>query len=102
MSFTAMLESRNNLAVPPVEMSSTPIAASLRANSTNPVLSVTLRMARWIFVWVADMADLEMNGNVPGNGEEILTAAVVGRQSSVLSQESPTRSSNIQRAELGK
>src|ERR1019366_10617398 len=35
-------------AVPPVETSSTPNAASLRAKSTSPDLSVTLRMARWI------------------------------------------------------
>jgi len=27
-------------------------------------------MARWIFVWVADMADLESNGNVPGKGRK--------------------------------
>ena len=46
MSFTLTPESRNSLAVPPVEISSTPIPASLRANSTSPVLSVTLRMAR--------------------------------------------------------
>ena len=59
MSFTVTPESRNSFAVPPVEISSTPMPASLRANSTSPVLSVTLRMARWIFVWVADMADLE-------------------------------------------
>ena len=59
MSFTLIPESRSSFAVPPVEISSTPRPASLRANSTSPVLSVTLRMARWIFVWVADMADLE-------------------------------------------
>src|ERR1019366_8408437 len=37
-----------SLAVPPVETSSTPNSASLRAKSTSPDLSVTLRMARWI------------------------------------------------------
>ena len=46
MSLTAMPDSRISLAVPPVEMSSTPNVDSLRANSTNPVLSVTLRIAR--------------------------------------------------------
>ena len=54
-----MPESRNNLAVPPVEMSSTSMPARLRANSTKPVLSVTLRMARWIFLRVGDIAGLE-------------------------------------------
>src|SRR5271166_6424574 len=46
MSLTAMPESRSSLAVPPVEMSSMPSAASLRAKATSPVLSVTLRRAR--------------------------------------------------------
>ena len=46
MSFTAMPESRSSLAVPPVETSSTSIAASRRAKSTSPVLSVTLKIAR--------------------------------------------------------
>src|ERR1700719_1347284 len=49
MSWTGIPESRSSLAVPPVEISSTPIAESLRANSASPVLSVTLRIARWIF-----------------------------------------------------
>src|SRR5271169_1843387 len=48
MSFTATPDSRSSLAVPPVEISSTPNPESLRAKSANPVLSVTLRMARWI------------------------------------------------------
>src|SRR5580700_9364751 len=48
MSLTAMPESRSSLAVPPVEMSSTPRPESWRAKPTNPVLSVTLRTARWI------------------------------------------------------
>src|SRR6202167_4177562 len=48
ISLTAMRESRRSLAVPPVEMSSMPRSASCRAKSTRPVLSVTLRMARWI------------------------------------------------------
>src|SRR5258706_15540323 len=48
MSLTGMPESRNSFAVPPVETSSTPKAISLRANSSSPDLSVTLRMARWI------------------------------------------------------
>src|SRR5437868_9049982 len=47
-SFTSMPLSLSNLAVPPVETSSTFIAASRRANSTTPVLSVTPRIARWI------------------------------------------------------
>jgi hypothetical protein len=37
------------LAVPPVEINSTPNLESSRAKSARPVLSVTLRMARWIF-----------------------------------------------------
>ena len=37
-------------AVPPVEMISTPIAASSRANSTRPVLSETEIRARLIFM----------------------------------------------------
>src|SRR6185437_13399335 len=48
MSLTLTPESRSSLAVPPVETSSTPITASLRAKSATPVLSVTLRIARWI------------------------------------------------------
>src|SRR5450631_4490446 len=57
MSFTAMPESRNSLAVPPVETSSTPKATSLRAKSTSPDLSVTLRMARWILDMRPSAAD---------------------------------------------
>ncbi len=40
--------SRSAFAVPPVETSSTPKPASARANSTRPVLSVTLSSARRI------------------------------------------------------
>ena len=41
--------SRSRRAVPPVEMSSAPIAARAEANSRMPVLSVTLRSTREIF-----------------------------------------------------
>src|SRR5947209_2006781 len=46
MSCTLMPESRNSLAVPPVETNSMPSRESCRAKSTKPDLSVTLRMAR--------------------------------------------------------
>lgn len=46
MSLTAMPDSRSRRAVPPVETNFTPMPASLRANSTTPLLSVTLNMAR--------------------------------------------------------
>jgi len=46
---TAMPESRSNLAVLPVETSSTPNAPSWRAKSASPDLSVTLRIERVIF-----------------------------------------------------
>jgi hypothetical protein len=49
MSFTASPASRRALAVPPVEINSTPAAARVRANSTRPVLSETESNARWIF-----------------------------------------------------
>src|ERR1700723_6285 len=62
ISFTAMPESRSSLAVPPVEISSTPSLESLRANSTSPVLSVTLRMARWIFRGVDDIESFDRGG----------------------------------------
>src|SRR5439155_23813125 len=64
MSFTRMPESRSSFAVPPVEISSTPKPARLRAKSTNPVLSVTLRMARWIL----DIHGLDAEDDVPGIG----------------------------------
>src|SRR4051794_2709343 len=59
ISFTATPFSRSNFAVPPVEISSTPRPASLRAKSTSPVLSVTLRRARLIF---------DMNASVKNGG----------------------------------
>src|SRR6476620_1390291 len=40
--------SRNALAVPPVEISSTPASARVRAKGNSPVLSNTERSARWI------------------------------------------------------
>src|SRR5580698_4511075 len=46
MSFTRRSAARSALAVPPVEISSTPKPASVFANSTRPVLSVTLSRAR--------------------------------------------------------
>src|SRR5882762_226067 len=49
MSLTLMPASRSSFAVPPVETSSTSMAARCLANSTRPVLSVTERMARSIF-----------------------------------------------------
>src|SRR6266853_1527294 len=98
MSFTRTPESRNSLEVPPVEISSTPRPASLWANSTSPVLSVTLRMARCIFVWVADMADLDGKRNVPGKGREILS--VSSRQSSVVGQEGEQLTTDDQRLSL--
>src|SRR5262249_1908542 len=49
MSCTRIPDSRSSRAVPPVETSSTPSRSRLWAKSTRPVLSVTLRMARWIF-----------------------------------------------------
>src|SRR5271156_874303 len=55
-----MPESRSSLAVPPVEMSSMPRLESVRAKSTRPVLSVTLRMARWILEWLEDMTPSDM------------------------------------------
>src|SRR5271157_1911810 len=60
-----MPESRSSLAVPPVETSSTPNAASLRAKSTSPDLSVTLRMARWIL----DMRPSGAKGDSSSLGE---------------------------------
>jgi hypothetical protein len=41
-SFTGILFSRSNDAVPPVEMSSTPNSDKARENSTTPFLSETL------------------------------------------------------------
>src|SRR5581483_2002156 len=61
MSLTAMRESRRSFAVPPVETSSTPREASLRAKSAMPVLSVTLRIARWI-LWDIAASDREVEG----------------------------------------
>ena len=58
MSLTAMPESRSSLAVPPVETSSMPRPESWRAKSTSPVLSVTLRMARWMRELLRDMIGL--------------------------------------------
>src|SRR5690242_8969736 len=49
MSLTLRPASRSVRAVPPVEISSTPKPASALANSTSPVLSVTLSRARRIF-----------------------------------------------------
>src|SRR5205085_6091023 len=49
MSFTASPASRSALAVPPVEISSTPAAASVWAKVTRPVLSETESSARRIF-----------------------------------------------------
>ena len=48
-SVTSSPASRKALAVPPVEMSSTPCAERPRAKSTRPVLSLTERSARAIF-----------------------------------------------------
>ena len=48
-SFTAMPFSFRSLYVPPVEMISTPMAASSFAKSTTPVLSETLMIALLIF-----------------------------------------------------
>src|SRR3954468_13105943 len=64
MSLTAIPESRRSLAVPPVEISSTPISESLRAKSAKPVLSVTLGIARWI-LW--DIQSLK-SGNFAAEG----------------------------------
>src|SRR5512139_2809797 len=50
-SITARPASRSALAVPPVESSSTPALASVRAKSTRPVLSDTESRARCIFIW---------------------------------------------------
>ena len=49
-SLTGTPPSRIRRAVPPVEISSAPIPFKARAKSTMPVLSVTLRRTRWIFV----------------------------------------------------
>src|SRR5947199_909026 len=49
ISCTGRPFSRSSLAVPPVEMSSTPSTERRRAKSARPVLSVTERMARSIF-----------------------------------------------------
>src|SRR5258708_24925838 len=58
MSLTAMPDSRSSLAVPPVEMSSMPRPESWRPKSTRPVLSVTLRIARWMREVLRDMIGL--------------------------------------------
>src|SRR6266704_1687114 len=59
-------ESRSNLAVPPVEISSTPIPVSFWAKSTRPVLSVTLRMARRMGARTSDDIDGLECGNDRG------------------------------------
>ena len=48
-SFTGSPSARSAAAVPPVEISSTPISCSARANATRPVLSETESSARRIF-----------------------------------------------------
>src|SRR5262245_31717756 len=48
---------RKSLAVPPVEISSTPKSDSLRAKSAKPVLSVTLRTARAILADICKASD---------------------------------------------
>src|SRR5579859_3867172 len=86
ISLTLTPDSRSNLAVPPVEMSSMFRAESLRAKSTSPVLSVTERMARWMR---GDMGPLVIDKNADFGERKFYQHSVVGRLWLAVSQDTP-------------
>ncbi len=61
--------------VPPVEMSSTPSSARPRAKSAMPVLSVTLRSARWMFAMNLPVS----HAGHPGADWEVETGTTLAR-----------------------
>src|ERR1035438_3765892 len=95
ISLTAMPESRNSFAVPPVEMSSIPWPESWRAKSTKPVLSVTLRMARWIREVLEDMIGLLGNNGSATENSISYQSLVVCRWNPPGPRESCERPTNI-------